>query len=386
MSCRGVALIASLMLLAALVTLALAAMVLARVNLAVARNVRDEVRARAQAEAGIEVGFLVLDEYLTRTGRLPETAPSLPRPGGMEYRLVAYERETSSEAWYVVEGAAAGARFRSEARVEVLDHAQDPLFSRGFVAGGDIRVTSAEVLDLDVWSGGDLEVGGDPPRVVGELRAAGARCLLAGKACRSRVAAPRIPLPDFATEAAGIRERSGACDVVVAGAEDLPRLPAGVICLVPGAVVTLTEPLEGVTILGDATTSVRVVAPIGDGVTIVSGTVDLESGGPNHGTMTILAAGDITLTNGFSSANSGGQTHLISAGGDVLFQGSGSFEGMIWAGGSVGLGGITSFRGAAVAGATLTTPAAVLQAVVESLPDELVPRDPLPELRMISRR
>jgi len=47
MSCRGVALIASLMLLAALVTLALAAMVLARVNLAVARNVRDEVRARA---------------------------------------------------------------------------------------------------------------------------------------------------------------------------------------------------------------------------------------------------------------------------------------------------------------------------------------------------
>lgn len=114
---RGVALVASLLVLAALGLLGAASLFAATLSLRQARNVHARAVAEAGAAAGLELGIGLLLGAARTQGRLPPTF-DLPVLEGWDYRLVDY-RSSGSDAALSVEARTEGAVVRVEALLVV---------------------------------------------------------------------------------------------------------------------------------------------------------------------------------------------------------------------------------------------------------------------------
>lgn len=109
----GVALIAALLTLASLMTLALGTTVLLRFDLMLVENRQELALARAEARSRLTLLLLELEAEAV-DGHLPATPPAMP--GVVEYLL-----EDSSSAVATVEGSRGSARHRSSARIELRE-------------------------------------------------------------------------------------------------------------------------------------------------------------------------------------------------------------------------------------------------------------------------
>ncbi|MEX2536136.1 MAG: hypothetical protein WD273_11130 [Trueperaceae bacterium] len=109
----GIALVAALLTLASLATLALGTTLLVRLDLKLVENRQELALARAQAHSLLTLALLELETHAT-TGELPEEPPSLRG-------LLHYSRETPSTATVSVQGAAGSGRYRTGARIELVE-------------------------------------------------------------------------------------------------------------------------------------------------------------------------------------------------------------------------------------------------------------------------
>lgn len=108
---RGIALIAALLTLAAIATLAAATFVLLRLDIALAENRQDLALARADARSQLTLALLRL-EAASRDGVLPDGAPAVPG-------LVSYRRFDDRSASLAVEGGADSGKQLREASIEL---------------------------------------------------------------------------------------------------------------------------------------------------------------------------------------------------------------------------------------------------------------------------
>lgn len=111
---RGVALVAALLTVAALSTLALGTALVVRLDMMLASNRQALALARAESRSRLVLLLLEL-EALSQGGAFPEQAP--PLPGLVDYRLLG-----ATEAVVGVAGGEDDGGYRSDARIELRLH------------------------------------------------------------------------------------------------------------------------------------------------------------------------------------------------------------------------------------------------------------------------
>ena len=146
---RGIALVAALFVTVAVVVLGIGAVSLSMSTLGVAENVRGHATARAAADAGVDVAYLILaDAFLT-----DETFPStLTLPNDPSFQLLAYRRDSPGQAFVQVRGTAANqAEYVAEALLSVvlLHPTTNPVYDLGLASEGRVRVNGGASVYLD---------------------------------------------------------------------------------------------------------------------------------------------------------------------------------------------------------------------------------------------
>lgn len=382
---HGIALIASLIVLFVVATLGVGATFLAQMNLRIAENTRSQVMARYHAETGLDTALVILArEFRDRQGRFPTlTEFQALFPGTPDYELVSYQLFANDEATISIRGQVtarnaehvAEARFRGVGTPATITREQDPRFGVGFVSNGTIFFPGNSTLDLNVWSGNEINFTGGKSSLGAGFwaRTAGGHCEIGRTPCTTGAEPPRITGPNFAA----LREQviahhmalrraatpAALCDTTITGNQTLSNQTNRIICLASGVRLILTGTVSNLVVIGDATNTVELQASTvpggseGMGVTIVSGTVNLDAGdqGQNTPTMsgqnTIVARNDIHFQKGVLSADRTART-LLATEGNIHLNGSGRRDifATFWAGGQFRINGkIGDFIGTVVA-------------------------------------
>jgi len=370
---RGIALVASLVILAALVTIGVGGMFLSQMNLGIAENTRASAIAANNANAGLD-SIVVYLSTVFQSGEAddrayPEDLSGFVGPSGYEYEVLEYRRVADDRAVIRVRGSVQGrnASHVSEALIFAVETTSDPtgrfdpLFGQGLVTNGSIKFPGNAQVDINMWAGGDIEVTGSGQTTVSEgvgFVAAGTTCRIGSIDCSTDPPGPppNAPAPDFdvlresvvrcmfgdySGDCADVEEEDWDTITVVdlcAGVTSVTRITTGVndppvVCLPPNASYTTSE--DNVTIIGDRTTTVTVTGDV-HAATIVSGTVDLSSQSTMTGMTTIFAAEDIVVRKGFSALDDLGTVGaFIATEGDVTVRGNGNRDiyAVIWSGG-----------------------------------------------------
>lgn len=161
---RGIALIASLLIMAAIMALGAGSMFLAQMNLKIAENSRSNAVARYHAEAGLDTAAALLRKMHTDTGKFPATF-TLPVTSGQSYAMLSglegYRRDNVNQVRVKVEGFTPNnARYVAEALVAPIIN---PAFLKGLSSEGNIRVSglgSAEFVNAGVHGNTGVELPG----------------------------------------------------------------------------------------------------------------------------------------------------------------------------------------------------------------------------------
>lgn len=383
---HGIALITSLIVLFAVATLGVGATFLAQMNLRIAENTRSHVVARYHAETGLDTALVLLArEFRDQRGRFPTlTELQTLFPGTADYQLASYQLFANNEATISIRGQVtarnaehiAEARFRGVGTPTTLTTRQDPLFGVGFVSNGSITFPGNSTLDLNVWSGREISFTGGRSRLGPGFwaRAAGeGTCRIGGIRCQNDAEAPNVTSPNFTA----LREQVIAHHMALHAVDTLPALCGTtitvnrtlrdqtnrIICLASGARLTLTGTVSNLVVLGDATNTVVLQADTvpggseGMGVTIVSGTVDLDDKNTTmSGQNTVIAKHRIDFDKGVLSADNRART-LLATEGDIRLNGNGGRDifATFWAGGEFRINGtIGDFIGTVVAATSAT--------------------------------
>lgn len=147
---RGIALISGLFVMVAVVLLGVGAVFLSTSSLRVAENVRGEATARAAAESGLDVAYLVLSAIHAADGAFPASRPTLPADS--TYALVDYRRDGPGQAFVQVLGTASGgAEYVAEALIRLVAQPPtvNPVYDLGLASEGTVTVTSGASVYLD---------------------------------------------------------------------------------------------------------------------------------------------------------------------------------------------------------------------------------------------
>lgn len=386
---RGIALLASLIILAVVAMVGVGAYFMSGMNLRIAGNTRSHVVARYNAETGVDTALVIAARaFRDNNGVFPtptEFADMFPQNatggGDLVFQLEpnGFKVFGDDEASVSVRGLGPnGARYVAEARfrgvgtpVEV-NTTTNPLFGVGFVTNGGVEFPGNSTLDLNVWAGTSIKFPGGQSRLGKGYWArtagpTGTECTIGKTRCETNAEHPNVTAPDFTAQRqeviATYRELHDPSDDVP-DAHDLSdicteritssntsraNLTSAIVCLGPGVTLTLTGSVKNVVIIGDVSNTVRLLANTsslsadgtGLGVTIVAGTVDLsDKNSTMSGENTIIAKSDITFNKGVTSVDENART-LISTEGDILLNGNGGRDiyATFWTGGTYRING-----------------------------------------------
>lgn len=148
----GIALIASLLIMAAIMALGVGSLFLSTMNLRIAENSRAHALARYNAEAGLEAAMVQLKKDYKTSGKFPAnfTNSALPTTMGIRYELAASGYTTyaaQTQARVVVLGTSSSetnsARYQTEAFLSSTSVAGAPSaerYGRGLVAEGSLNI------------------------------------------------------------------------------------------------------------------------------------------------------------------------------------------------------------------------------------------------------
>jgi hypothetical protein len=161
---KGIALIASLLIMAAIMALGAGSMFLAQMNLKITENSRSNAVARYHAEAGVDTAAALLRKIHTDTGKFPATF-TLPVTSGQSYAMLAgtegYRRDNVNQVRVKVEGFTPNnARYVAEALVAPIIN---PAFLKGLTSEGNIRVSgggNAEFVNAGIHGNTGLALPG----------------------------------------------------------------------------------------------------------------------------------------------------------------------------------------------------------------------------------
>lgn len=145
----GIALVSALFVTVAVVVLGIGATYLATSTLRVSENVRGQAAAKAAAEAGLDVAYLVVKAAYDATETFPNT---LTLPTDPTYALLEYRRDGPGQAFVRVRGTAPGAaEFVAEAllRVVAVPPTINPAYDLGLASEGTVRVNSGASVYVD---------------------------------------------------------------------------------------------------------------------------------------------------------------------------------------------------------------------------------------------
>jgi len=380
---RGIALVASLAVLAVVAMVGVGSYFLANVNLRIASNTRSHVIARYNAESGLDHALIIAArEFRNSNGVLPAEDQfstffsGVPQVLGAQ--VVGYERYSDTEATVQVRGFGpngaeyvAEARFKGVATPSEVVTSNNPLFGVGFVTNGTVKFPGNSTLDLNIWAGDSIDFPGGKSQLGSGFWARsaggdGATCQIGKTRCQTDYDPPNVTAPDFTALRAEIITRyralldpddlvadmpdlSDLCTMRISGSTSRANLTSAIVCLEPGAQLTLIGKVSNVVVIGDVSTTVLLkadTAPLdaegkGLGVTIVSGKVDLSDKNTTmQGENTIVAKADIEFNKGVLSVDDSART-LIATEGNVLLNGNGGRDiyASFWTGGTYRING-----------------------------------------------
>lgn len=163
----GIALIATLLIMAAIMALGVGTMFLSTMNLKIAENSRTHAVARYNAEAGLEAAVVKLKQDYTTNRKFPDTLtlPSSPS-SDVTYQLGTNGYQVylaGTQARVVVVGTGPNsARYQTEALMTV-GNSVNPAFLIGLTSEGGIRITgggSSEFINAGVHSNTEVSLTG----------------------------------------------------------------------------------------------------------------------------------------------------------------------------------------------------------------------------------
>ncbi len=396
---RGIALIASLVILAVVAMVGVGAFFMSNMDLKIAGNARSHVLARYNAESGLDTALVIAArEFRDSSGVLPtaaEFAAIFPSsadgtsavqfelvPGG--YRTFAADEASVSVRGFGPNGAqyVAEARFRGVGTPVDVTTTTNPLFGIGFVTNGGVEFPGNSTLDLNVWAGTAIKFPGGKSRLGSGFWArtagpVGTQCDIGKTRCQTEAAYPNVTPPNFDAQRlqviAKYRELTDPDDLVADRADladvctefitsntSRGNFSSKILCLAPGVSLTLTGNIKDVVVIGDASNTVKLSANTaslladgtGLGATIVAGTVNLSDKNTTMaGENTVIAKADIEFNKGVTSVDTSART-LISTEGDVLLNGNGGRDiyATFWTGGTYRINGTQGdFIGSVVA-------------------------------------
>lgn len=435
----GFALIVAIIMLVVLASLGFAAMFLTDMNLKIAENGRTQTLARFNAEGGLDSAFVVLagevQEQLRDGADLDAVLPenlaefreTFPAFENDEYALVDGDGYTfygdGTARIRVIGFGPRDAEYVAEALVRPLANASDApgdysLFGEGFVARGDIDMAGKGTYDINFMSGGNISLRAATLLEGNIASAAGSTCSFKwGEGqCLTDQEPPDVPDPDFAALRASVIEdleedaswslpsgqtwSEGSCDTSPATINSTSN---AIICVPSNTSVTISGNVEGLTVIGDETTTVNIDASTGDvdddsvnGVTVVSGTVNFGGGASFAGSNSIIAQNDIEFGQNVVSNDETARTFIVTEG-DFTLNGAGTSDiyASFWVGGTFTVNGTgdkfrstvvssnTIFKAGAGSFATLSAPSGL---DLEYAPDTSDPEYTTSGIRVISRR
>ncbi|UCH25264.1 MAG: hypothetical protein JSV66_15220 [Trueperaceae bacterium] len=391
MNRAGVALVTSLIVLVSVTALAGSTLFLIRFQFRIAENARSAVMVRAQVDAGLTSVLVLLHELFVSENSLPEVLTETPTTQGYEYRVVDYQRYTFRSARLAVEAGSGAGRFKGEALIRFDPGAPDALFRTGIVAGGSIAMTGAIRSAANLWAGGTIDLSNLDTHFEDHVtaKAAGADCQVGSISCPTGVESPVVPEVDFEHLRRDVASSARACNRTFSGQDVvLTRLDRETICLEGGATLTVTEGVVDASILGDASTSVRLDGGAAGATTIVSGQVVFGTAEHMSGEVVVVAKQDLMITGDIVSFDDMVRS-LFATEGTVQFSGASQFSGVTWSNGGVDLTGLTSYRGAVVTRGAVTAAAAessMTLSFAAGVANRYLPGSGPPILRLISRR
>lgn len=345
---RGIALVAALFVTVAVVVLGIGAVSLSTSSLRVAENVRGHATARAAADAGVDVAYLILSDAFLTDQTFPAT---LALPTDPSFQLLAYRRDSPGQAFVQVRGTAGGgAEYVSEAllRVVLLPPTTNPIYDLGLASEGTVRVSGGASVYLDAGvhgnGGFDLEGGfeectdrdddgiclvrtpllGTPPVSLSDPNGV---CELPNGACLAVadfLADPIAVNPDYLgrrNEAADLNGDgvfdSDDCDGRATSASSV--MTGAEVCAI-GSVTLNNALLENTVIIADGDITITGNAQLTNTTLIsLNGTVSIASG-TMEGT-SIYSQNSLTFSGNTANYVWNG-TNTIASAGDITFNGS----------------------------------------------------------------
>lgn len=307
----GIAVISVVLVLAAVAVLATGASFVSFINLRVAQNAQTSAIAQNNAESGLDLSLIVLSaEYRRLAGAFPTLTALrqvVPEDG---FIIEDVRLEGGNEAIVEVRGFGPnGAEHLTAARVRGVDGTSPttgslpPLLTIGFVSRGTVFMPGNGTFNLDMWAGGDVIATGGlsnfgegfSGRAAGtECRVGQSTCRVAGDGLEPPVEPPPLVLFSFEDGRNQLieeyREETGLdfpamCTRFVSGTTSLSNLANEVVCLEPGASLTLSgNSNRNVRVIGDETTYVNfnglagVTSSTDVGVKVASGRLDIGTG------------------------------------------------------------------------------------------------------------
>lgn len=421
----GFALIASLVILVALVGLGAGALFLAQMNLRIAENTRTAAIARANAESGLDSAFVVLAGAVKADGAVPADAAAFRTtfPGfeNAAYALAPSDPYTvfgdGSVRVRVIGYGPRNARYEAEALVEPVVDATPPtngpsVFGDGFVAKDDITMNGNGTFDINFYSGGNIDLHAGSLEAGRVASAAGDTCRFKNGTgtCLTGQDPPEVPTPVFADLRSGLIAQVGLDDALtgcplVSGTyagtgAGTPEHPT-VVCVAAGASVALVGTLTNLVVIGTDTSTVTILGQTGNssddtvhGVKVAAGTIDFQAA--MYGYNTFYAHNDIAFGKDVVSHDDTARTFIVTDG-DFTLDGAGTSNiyASFWVGGTFRVNGTgDKFRSTVVATnaivkngggsfATLRPPDAI---DIPDLPPDTEPDNASAGVRVLSRR
>jgi hypothetical protein len=162
---QGVALVASLLIMVAIMSLGVGSLFLTDMNLKIAENARSSTIAKYHADAGVDTAVALLTSSYHDTNKFPATF-TLPVTAGQSYRLLpgsdGYRRDGDDQVRVRVEGFTdSGARYVAEVLLATTD-ALNPAFAVGAASMGrvEVRGGSAEFVNAGLHGNKGLRLPG----------------------------------------------------------------------------------------------------------------------------------------------------------------------------------------------------------------------------------
>ncbi len=162
---KGVAIVASIIVMVVVLALGVGSIFLTQNNLKTAENVRSNAVARSNAESGLDIAYELLRAYYKTNKQLPTNTFSF----GDDTYTVSYERYSDEQGKMLSTGlSSSGAKYVSEAifSVNTGNPSIPPELIKGLTSEGEVRVNGGASLYVDAgvhgnsgfWLGGDFRV------------------------------------------------------------------------------------------------------------------------------------------------------------------------------------------------------------------------------------